>query len=64
MAAKLKRVLLCRLVKPHFIYAIKKYKLKNPRYLGTFCVDGRQTAKIHLYMVSIYWSASLRISSV
>lgn len=47
----------------HF-YFIKRYKLKSPRYLGTFCVDGRQTAKIHLYMVSIYWSASLRISSV
>ena len=45
-------------------YCIKRYKLKNPRYLGTFCVDGKQTAKIHLYMVSIYWSASLRISSV
>lgn len=24
---------------------IKRYKLKNPRYLGTFCVDGKQTAK-------------------
>lgn len=43
---------------------MKKYKLKNPRNLGIFYVDGRQTAKIHLYMVSIYWSASLRISSV
>lgn len=45
-------------------YVLKKYKLKNLRNWGIFYVDGRQTAKIHLYMVSIYWSASLRISSV
>lgn len=45
-------------------YFMKKYKLKNLRNWGIFYVDGRQTAKIHLYMVSIYWSASLRISSV
>lgn len=32
-------------IRVFLFYAIKRYKLKSPRYLGTFCVDGRQTAK-------------------
>lgn len=32
-------------IRVFLFYAIKRYKLKNPRYLGTFCVDGKQTAK-------------------